>query len=862
MRPLNIAKQITNRGESPALQKYLEEIAEYPKKDIEEEVELFNMLNLLNPDNKELPKELKNFDLKTKKAIEKVVDDITKANLRFVVSVAKQYQQQNIELLDLINEWNIWLVKAIYRFDYTKWFKFISYAVWRIRQSILQHLQESKFIRYPANRWVYVNKINKFIRRFQQINLRLPEEKEVCEWCDITQEDYERYLAVTCSKKISLDSKINPDEDDSKTIWETATMSQHNSIKPTDSGIMEQTEINRVLELRLSSGSEMLYKYAFVCVLKFWLNPGWINPDGIGIERTDEEIVEKFLERGLFIKTESVRSLFDRAKKKLATILTPDWEIREEYKVYMEKLKANNPISDIFIKYSKEKITQALEQLSKTPQTRSQAKVFSLKYWIPNNDRNLKWETYDIKDIAGMLGRSKWSVQHTLDLAIKNLNDILSQPEIIPEPWNSIPDSNIPKPLSNIPDSNISEPLNSISDNKVYAEPRDTSDVNYRRPQIEKALTILENTIKKKIWLRVFRLYYWLNPDWKVYDGHTIAETLVKKPYTTTMHIRKNIEENILNTIEWIDSSKLNKILENLKKSCRTTIIVDKTRDASDVNYRRPQIEKALNLLKQEQESERKKGNQKRDWCEVFNLYYFSVDPDDWKLYTAKKIAKKEGISSDWYVTSILKNTTKEIRYKLGIDSFKMNQVLKNLKKSNNVDIKQVLEEPQRKSPEAQNIPQNIDSFGPKEPEKEFPDAQNIPQSEVPTDHQKEASIPTKITDIPDVIDLERKIKTALEELRQEIENEDGRGKSNRKRNWCDVLNLYYFSVNPDDWKLYSNDKIANQLWISSGAYVSIILKKTKTRLAEKLWIDTDTLADILKKLRERNRDDIKNILE
>lgn len=756
MRPLNIAKQITNRGESPALQKYLEEIAEYPKKDIEEEVELFNMLNLLNPDNKELPKELKNFDLKTKKAIEKVVDDITKANLRFVVSVAKQYQQQNIELLDLINEWNIWLVKAIYRFDYTKWFKFISYAVWRIRQSILQHLQESKFIRYPANRWVYVNKINKFIRRFQQINLRLPEEKEVCEWCDITQEDYERYLAVTCSKKISLDSKINPDEDDSKTIWETATMSQHNSIKPTDSGIMEQTEINRVLELRLSSGSEMLYKYAFVCVLKFWLNPGWINPDGIGIERTDEEIVEKFLERGLFIKTESVRSLFDRAKKKLATILTPDWEIREEYKVYMEKLKANNPISDIFIKYSKEKITQALEQLSKTPQTRSQAKVFSLKYWIPNNDRNLKWETYDIKDIAGMLGRSKWSVQHTLDLAIKNLNDILSQPEIIPEPWNSIPDSNIPKPLSNIPDSNISEPLNSISDNKVYAEPRDTSDVNYRRPQIEKA----------------------------------------------------------------------------------------------------------LNLLKQEQESERKKGNQKRDWCEVFNLYYFSVDPDDWKLYTAKKIAKKEGISSDWYVTSILKNTTKEIRYKLGIDSFKMNQVLKNLKKSNNVDIKQVLEEPQRKSPEAQNIPQNIDSFGPKEPEKEFPDAQNIPQSEVPTDHQKEASIPTKITDIPDVIDLERKIKTALEELRQEIENEDGRGKSNRKRNWCDVLNLYYFSVNPDDWKLYSNDKIANQLWISSGAYVSIILKKTKTRLAEKLWIDTDTLADILKKLRERNRDDIKNILE
>jgi hypothetical protein len=86
---------------------------------------------------------------------------------------------------------------------------------------------------------------------------------------------------------------------------------------------------------------------------------------------------------------------------------------------------------------------------------------------------------------------------------------------------------------------------------------------------------------------------------------------------------------------------------------------------------------------------------------------------------------------------------------------------LKKLRKSNNADIKQVLEEP----------------------EKEFPDAQNIPKSEIPTDPQKEASIPTKITDIPDVIDLERKIKTALEELRQEIENEHGRGKSNRQRN-------------------------------------------------------------------------------
>ena len=145
MKHIVISEQITNREESPALQKYLDEIARYPLLSIEEEVELFNKLDLLNPDNKKLPDQLNEFDEKTQWNIKKVVEKISRANLRFVVSVAKQYQQKNIELLDLINEWSIWLVKAIYRFDYTKWFKFISYAVWRIRQSILQHLQENKF---------------------------------------------------------------------------------------------------------------------------------------------------------------------------------------------------------------------------------------------------------------------------------------------------------------------------------------------------------------------------------------------------------------------------------------------------------------------------------------------------------------------------------------------------------------------------------------------------------------------------------------------------------------------------------------------------------------------------------------------
>lgn len=935
---------------------------------------------------------------------QQAIQVLTVCNLRFVVSVAKQYTNRPwADLSELIEEWTIWLTKAATRFDATRWFKFISYAVRWIRQKILQSLSENEFIRKPANQTALNKKIWKFEEQFIQKEGRLPSKEEIETELEITEKQYENYLSAYLTENIwSLDATFG--DDDERTLWDIIPNNT-----PSPASLIEQNTdrsgLAKFLEQRLNSDKDtQQYKQAFACALKFWLNPGWVNPDGVGIERADGEIVEifhkkgisiideKYIEKcqkkGILIKTdieteiELVQTLITNAKRKLSKRVKPDWDVKDNYLVkHISKSDIDISIPDIVLKASEEEIKQALNRLSEKKWTETQAKVLSLRYWIPSKF-NPDWKKHTIKEIAWQIERREGSVKTTLISAIEKLEIVLSQPKIIFQPQSSTPSSNdIPQskiltdPQKDVSDvdyrrSLIEEALirlekktterekwpeifrlyywlndnwkvrdveaimwktekkypalmaakkrtekailgilegvnpikmadilkklrksntaatkdvlkepkkdinnsktspetwsknsgsNDIWNDKVYAEPRDASEVDYWKWKIEEALIILENKIKKTIWLRIFRLYYWLNDNWKPYDGHTIAETEVKKPYTTTMHIRKGIEKKILDTIEWINSSKLNKILENLKQSYRTTIIVDKTRDVSDVKYRRSQIEKALNLLKQEQESERKKGNRKIDRCKVFNLYYNSVNPDDWKLYTAKKIAKKERISWDSYVTHILENTKKEIRYKLGIDSFTMDEILKNLRKSNNAGIKQVLEEPQ---PETQDIPKNINDSAPKEPEKESPEAQNIPQSEIPTDPQKDASIPTKITDIPDVIDLESKIKTALEELRQEIENEQGRGKSNRQRNWCDVLNLYYFSVNPGDWKLYSNDKIANQLWISAGTYVSTILKKTKTRLAEKLWIDTDTLADILKNLRERNRDSIKNILE
>src|SRR6187431_2268897 len=167
MRQLKISKQITNR-ESQSLDKYLQEIGK---------------VDLLTPDEEvELARRIKNGD-------QKALETLTKANLRFVVSVAKQYQNQGLTLGDLINEGNLGLIKAAQRFDETRGFKFISYAVWWIRQSILQALAEqSRIVRLPLNKIGSINKINKTFSKLEQEFEREPSQEEIAVVLGITMD--------------------------------------------------------------------------------------------------------------------------------------------------------------------------------------------------------------------------------------------------------------------------------------------------------------------------------------------------------------------------------------------------------------------------------------------------------------------------------------------------------------------------------------------------------------------------------------------------------------------------------------------------------------------------------------------------
>ena len=193
MRQLKITKSITNR-ESAALEKYLQEISKEAMISAEEEVELAQRI---------------------KKGDPKALERLTKANLRFVVSVAKQYQNQGLSLPDLINEGNLGLLKAAERFDETRGFKFISYAVWWIRQSILQAISgQSRIVRLPLNQVGSVNKINREINRFEQLNERRPSVDEIAEKVDLPQEKIDEAMAIN-GHQISVDAPFIEGEDNS-----------------------------------------------------------------------------------------------------------------------------------------------------------------------------------------------------------------------------------------------------------------------------------------------------------------------------------------------------------------------------------------------------------------------------------------------------------------------------------------------------------------------------------------------------------------------------------------------------------------------------------------------------------------------
>ena len=193
MRQLKITKSITNR-ESEALDKYLQEIGKEEMISVEEEVELAQRI---------------------RKGDKKALERLTKANLRFVGSVAKQYQNQGLSLPDLINEGNVGLIKAAEKFDETRGFKFISYAVWWIRQSILQAIAEqSRIVRLPLNQVGSVNKINKLLNKFEQENERRPSVEEISESLDLPEEKIDEAMSVN-TRHVSVDAPFVDGEDNS-----------------------------------------------------------------------------------------------------------------------------------------------------------------------------------------------------------------------------------------------------------------------------------------------------------------------------------------------------------------------------------------------------------------------------------------------------------------------------------------------------------------------------------------------------------------------------------------------------------------------------------------------------------------------
>lgn len=196
MRQLKIQKSITNRN-SEALDKYLVEIGRAPMISIEEEIELAQAIK------------------KGGKAGERAKNKLVEANLRFVVSVAKQYQHQGLTLTDLIDEGNIGLIKAAERFDETRGFKFISYAVWWIRQSILQAIAEqSRIVRLPLNQVGSLNKVNHEINRFEQENLRRPSVEELAARTGVDEEKISQSMAAS-SHHVSIDAPFGDDDDNS-----------------------------------------------------------------------------------------------------------------------------------------------------------------------------------------------------------------------------------------------------------------------------------------------------------------------------------------------------------------------------------------------------------------------------------------------------------------------------------------------------------------------------------------------------------------------------------------------------------------------------------------------------------------------
>ena len=280
MRQLKISKSITNR-ESASLDKYLQEIGHEELLSVDEEVELAQ---------------------KIRKGDRRALERLTRANLRFVVSVAKQYQNQGLSLPDLINEGNVGLIKAAEKFDETRGFKFISYAVWWIRQSILQAIAEqSRIVRLPLNQVGSVNKINRELNKFEQEHERRPSVDEIADRIDLPEEKIEEAMKAN-NRHVSMDAPFVDGEDNS-----LLDVLADNDMPMADKALVQESlrkEIDRAIEL-LNDREQKVVRAFF----------------GIGSpEMTLEEIGEKYnltRERVRQIKEKAIRRLRHNTKNKL-----------------------------------------------------------------------------------------------------------------------------------------------------------------------------------------------------------------------------------------------------------------------------------------------------------------------------------------------------------------------------------------------------------------------------------------------------------------------------------------------------------------------------------------------------------------
>ena len=274
MRQLKITKSITNR-ESASLDKYLQEIGREELVSPEEEVELAQRI---------------------RKGDQEALEKLTRANLRFVVSVAKQYQNQGLSLPDLINEGNLGLIKAAEKFDETRGFKFISYAVWWIRQSILQALAEqSRIVRLPLNQVGSLNKINKAFSRFEQENERKPSAEELANELGLDVEKVADTLKMS-GRHVSVDAPFVEGEDNS-----LLDVMPNDDSPNADRGLINESlskEIDRALATLTPREAEIIRKFF-----------------GIGVpEKTLEEIGEEF-----HLTRERVRQIKEKAIRRLKT---------------------------------------------------------------------------------------------------------------------------------------------------------------------------------------------------------------------------------------------------------------------------------------------------------------------------------------------------------------------------------------------------------------------------------------------------------------------------------------------------------------------------------------------------------------